>query len=331
MQGTQLTKQASYQWAIRAVSSLVVLVLALPWVVWFFDSPMMRLSDKFFGQVFFPADGPEDRFQYFRNLVIHRGERVRFATCVLCSVTVNASVDTATALWGDVTIGSGGYAGGIEVVGGRINALPGSGMGAHSVHAVGGPVNIANDVKFYRFNTSTGLRWAFYPGQRFLTVANVTLFVIFILVAAACGGQVASGSFREFVDAGVRRPTWSAVLGLVSAAVAVPLLSLAVLVLYIFPALGFILYFAVPTVYWCVLVIGFAALAEWIGSMLGNRNRLTARLMGAALLSALMIVPILGLFVLLLANLVSLGAGGGVLLWRRFPRLRAAVSKVVLS
>jgi hypothetical protein len=151
----------------------------------------------------------------------------------------------------------------------------------------------------------------------------VTLFIIFALVVATCGGQIASGSFREFVDAGVRHPTRSVFLGIASAAVAPLLLSLTVRVLYIFPVLGFILYLAVPTAYWFVSAIGFAALAEWIGSMLGNQNRLKARLVGAALLSALMLFPILGLFVLLVANFISLGAGSGVLLWRRL-RLRVA-------
>src|SRR2546423_4120539 len=86
---------------VRLLCSLLILALALPWAGWIARSPMMRFSDKFTKHVFFPADGPDDRFQYFRHLVISHDNRVRYATCVLCSVTVNGSVDRATALWGD--------------------------------------------------------------------------------------------------------------------------------------------------------------------------------------------------------------------------------------
>src|SRR5947209_2713365 len=78
---------------VRLSCSFLILVLGLPWTVWGRQSPMMRYSDKFAGHVFFPADGPDDRFQYLRHLVISPGDRIRYATCVLCSVTVNGSVD----------------------------------------------------------------------------------------------------------------------------------------------------------------------------------------------------------------------------------------------
>jgi hypothetical protein len=53
---------------------------------------MEELSRTFNRHIFFAPGGPEDRFQYFWNLVIAPGERVRYATCVLCSITVQGFV-----------------------------------------------------------------------------------------------------------------------------------------------------------------------------------------------------------------------------------------------
>jgi len=73
------------------------------------------------------------------------------------------------------------------------------------------------------------------------------------------------------------------------------LLFLAALSLYLFPPLYFFLYFSIPIAYWLALAIGLAVVAEWLGSLLGRENRLGARLTGAALLIALMLVPVIGL------------------------------------
>jgi len=70
---------------------------------------MEEFSRKFKGHIFFPPDGPEDRFQYFQNLVIGPRERINYATWVLCSITVHGVVyRQATALWGETVEGDGG-------------------------------------------------------------------------------------------------------------------------------------------------------------------------------------------------------------------------------
>ena len=65
--------------------------------------------------------------------------------------------------------------------------------------------------------------------------------------------------------------------------------------------------------YWLALAIGLAVVAEWLGSLLGRENRLGARLTGAALLIALMLVPVIGLFVMGAVMLVALGTGACIL------------------
>src|SRR5260370_36411919 len=85
-------RQPALQWIGWTASCLVLLALTWPWTIWILDSPMYEFSDKFNGHVFFPPDGPEDRFQYFQNLVIAPGQRVNHATCVLCSITVQGVI-----------------------------------------------------------------------------------------------------------------------------------------------------------------------------------------------------------------------------------------------
>jgi hypothetical protein len=297
----------------RAASWLVVLALTVPWAIWILGSPMMRLS----GIWSLPKIEPEDRFQYFTDLVVAHGEHVRDATCVLCSVTVNGNVQLATTLWGDVTIGEGGFVGQIEVQGGRVEALAGSGLGSE-VSAIGGPVIIDPSVTAYR-NLMRGSPGYFYPGQRSWPVEGIALFTIVVLFAAACGGWLVPESFRERVEVAVRRPVRSSGLGILLGLLPLALLALGGFLFYIFPPIGALLFFAAPTVYWLILVIGLAVLAELVGSRLGIANPPVARMAGAALLVATMLVPVAGFFIMLAVILTAAGAGTGILFWRRLP------------
>ena len=300
-----------------AASFLIVLALTFPWTLWVLNSPMAAFSNKFNGHVFFPPDGPEDRFQYFQNLVIAPGERINYVTCVLCSITVQGIVyRQATALWGDVTVEDGGSVGqGIEVTGGRITLLRGSAVSPPPLSAIGGAVLIEPNVKTYPAFVLSHPR-LFYPGQRSWPASGVPLFVLFVFLASACGGWLLLGSFRERVENATRRPVRSALIGILLFALLSPLLYLAVLSLYIFPPLAFVLYVSIPIVYWLTLAMGLPAVAEWFGSLSGSVNSVGARLIGAALLSALMLIPVLGLFVLLATMVIALGVGTGVLPWQ---------------
>jgi hypothetical protein len=298
-------------------SFLFILALTWPWTRWAMFSPMEEFSYKFNGHVFFPPEGPEDRFQYFQNLVIEPGERVGYATCVLCSITVQGSVgQQATAFWGDVTVEDGGsVVQGINVSGGRITLLAGARVSLPS-SAIGGSLIMEPDVKTNRaFGFSQPL--LFYPGQRSWPHSGVPLFALFMLSVSACGGWLVSGSFHQRISEAARRPVRSAFFAILLFVLTLPLLFLAALSLYFFLPLTFFLYIAIPIVYWFVLAIGFAALAESIGSLLGRESPLGGRLTGAALLIALMLVPVLGLFVMLAVVLVAVGVGTAVLPWRR--------------
>ena len=306
------------QWLGWAASFLTVLALTFPWTLWVLNSPMAAFSNKFSGHVFFPPDGPEDRFQYFQNLVIAPGDRINYATCVLCSITVQGIVyRQVTSLWGDVTVEEGGSVGqGVQVTGGRITLLTGAGVNPPPLSATGGSVLIEPGVKTYPAFAISHPR-IFYPGQRSWPDRGVALFLLFVLSASACTGWFLPGSVRERVENAVRRPLRSALFGILLFALVPLLLYLTVLSLYIFPPLSLVLYLSIPTLYWLALAMGLAAMAEWIGSLLGRQNRLVSRLTGAAILMVLMLIPVLGLFVLLAVMMLALGVGIAVMPWQR--------------
>jgi hypothetical protein len=276
-------------------------------------SPMEMYSRKA-SNVFFPPDEPGSRFQYFRHLIVARNERVDFATCVLCSVTVHGLASRqVTALWGDVTV-DGSVFGGIEVSGGRVTLLADARVEPPPLSAIGGEISVDPNAKTYTSFILSSPRY-FYPGQRSFPAKGVGLFCLVALAAAICGGWMQSESFHKRLDAAVRRPVRSALLGVAIVALIYPLLYLAVVSLYMFPPLAYVFYFGTPGFYWFTLAIGFAAVSEWIGSLLVNARPLVARLTGAAVLITLMLIPVAGLFVWLAVILMALGAGGRTLLW----------------
>src|SRR5882762_3935314 len=119
-------RRTTMQWIGWAASCAVIVGLSPRCVDWVWNSPMVEFSRKFDTRLFFPPDEPEDRFQYFRHLDVAREERVRYATCVLCSVTVQGSVgEQVTVLWGDATVERDGGVKEINVNGGRIAVLAG--------------------------------------------------------------------------------------------------------------------------------------------------------------------------------------------------------------
>lgn len=318
MTGTPPDRKSALPWIGWAASLFVILTLTLPWIGWFLNSPMVVYSRKVDSRVFFPPNGPEDRFQYFRHLVIAPGERVGYATCVLCSITVHGILqEQATTLWGDVTVAGDGRVGkNIEANGGRVTLLAGAGVGDYPLMATGGPVTVDPSVDTHRA-TVFGRPSHFYPGQRSWPIQGVSLFVLIMLSVSACGGWLVLGSLRERVGNAVRRPIRSVLIGIVLFALTGPLLYLAALSLYIFPPLGFLLYLTIPIVYWFMLTIGIAAVAERLGSLLVGANRLRARLTGAAFLIALMLIPVIGLFVMVAVIPVTLGVGTSLAVWRR--------------
>jgi len=122
------------------------------------------------------------------------------------------------------------------------------------------------------------------------------------------------------------RPLRDALFSVLLFALVLPLFFLVALSLYFLPPLAFFLYVSILIVYWFALAIGFAAVTEWIGSLLGRENRLGARLTGAALLIALMLVPVIGLFVMGAVTLVALGTGTCVLPLQRVRMRRGSLS-----
>jgi hypothetical protein len=307
----------SDRWVGWVASCLVTLLLTPYWAIWFYNSPMAELWNEVAGGSFFPAGQQANRFNYLRNLVINPGENRVHAKCVLCSMTVRGTVGTATTFWGDVTVESGGGVERADVWGGRITLMPGAGVWMPTLFAYGGPVVVDPSI---RVNSSLILSSprTFYPGQRSWPGGGVAVFAIALLVTSACGGSLVWGRLRERVGRAARRPFASALLGFVLLVVILPSLGfLAVVFLRTSPPLFLLLLFLTPVPYWAAFVIGFAAVTERIGSRFGLAHPLVARLRGAGVLIALMLIPILGLFVMVPVALVALGAGTGVLPLKR--------------
>ena len=191
--------------------------------------------------------------------------------------------------------------------------------------ATGGSVIIESGARTYPA-LALSLPRFFYPGQRSWPGRGVLFFVLFVLLVSASGGWLLSGSCRERLENAVRRPLRSALFGVVLLALVSPLLYLAIVSLYLFPPLAFFLFISIPIAYWLALAIGLAVVAEWFGSLLGKENRLGARLTGAALLIALMLVPVLGLLVMATVMLVALGTGACVLPLQRARMRRGSLS-----
>jgi hypothetical protein len=318
----ETTLATSDRWALWFASCLVTLLLTPYWAFWSYNSPMVDLWNEVAGGSFFPAGQQGNRFQYLTNLVIAPGENRAHAKCVLCSMTVRGSVGTATTFWGDVTVENGGSVGRADVWGGRITLMPGAGVWMPTLFAYGGPVVVDPSI---RVNSSLILSSprTFYPGQRSWPGEGVAILVIALLLTSACGGSLVWGRLRERAGGAIRRPVASVLLG-VALLVGIPFLFFLVFVfLHMAPLLGLLLMFLTPVPYWVAFVIGFAAVAEQIGSRLGVARPLGARLSGAGVLIAPMLIPIVGLFVMVAVALVSLGAATGALLLKDQRRGRS--------
>jgi hypothetical protein len=307
----------SDRWVGWVASCLVTLSLTPYWAIWFYSAPMMELWNEVAGGSFFPAGQQGNHFQYLTNLVIPPGENRVHAKCVLCSMTVRGTVGTATTFWGDVTVESGGSVGRADVWGGRITLMPGARVWMPTLFAYGGPVTVDGSRNIDSSLILSSPR-TFYPGQRSWPGGGVAVFAIALLLTSACGGSLVWGRLRERVGEAARRPVASALLGAVLFVLILPFLGFLTFVfLHILPPLALLLLFLTPVPYWIAFVIGFAAVAERIGSRFGLARPLGARISGAGVLIALMLIPMVGLFVMVPVTLVALGAGTGILPLRR--------------
>lgn len=281
---------------------------------------MIRYTQKFSSSVFFPPDGPNDRFQYFHELVIRPDEKVDFATCVLCSMRVEGVVYRgATTLWGDVTVEPNGVVvGGIEVGGGSVQILPGAKVAVPPAVTVNGGTVVhgagidASPAFIHEFPN------LFYPGQRSWS-QGALLFAVVVLVTAFCGGEAMPRAFATNMTDALQRPWLAFFWGTVVLWLPGILLFLATLSLYLFAPLAVVFYAASPLLFWIGLSFGIAAISEEIGVTRFNGWR--ARLAGAAVLTGFMLVPVVGAFVMLASMLLGLGAAV-VSCYRIWPRMK---------
>lgn len=281
------------------------------------------------------ASGPPVPTHYFGSFTVPAGEHILSLRCVLCSISVEGHVENVKTLWGDVEVKNGGEVQDVWAVGGEIRILAGAKLPSWALirlWAVGGSVVLDPSVKIERsyvqnqnIISQPGL---FYPGQSSFPARGLATFLVFAALTAVCGGGAVSEELRVRSKDTLRRPVGNVVLSGLLLVLAFPLGTLAVILLWAVPPLFVLIYVGAPVAYWLCLVLGFAALAEQTGLLLGARTATTARLTGSATWFALMLIPVVGFFVMVIALLLTLGAVPKALLSRWRIPARIGVPKV---
>ncbi len=213
--------------------------------------------------------------------------------------------------------------GDVVAVGGNLNVQDGATVGGDAVSVLG-KLDLAKpeSVKGEVVNVLAGSLPSFEPLRKFLiecvlklrplalrvgwvwAVAGIFL-LLYLLVALALPRAV-----QNCVDELVRRPATTFLVGLLTK-ILIPILTLILVV----TGVGI---FIVPFLFAAVLfagIVGKAALLQYFGQQLGKQfshgtplKPLLALLVGAALLTAIYLVPVLGLVALLTTGLWALGA-----------------------
>lgn len=268
------------------------------------------------------ATAQEDRVQFGRDVVIEAGETVADVVCFGCSVTVEprGTVNGDIVTFGGSLRVEGPVGGDIVTFGGDITLdAPVGGdittFGGHvrlgPLAVVGGNVSSSGGRIDRDPNAAVGGSVETRPGLLAWGAAGVLL--AFLLLGVVVNlvlvflTYVIAGERRIGVVAGaVREHTAAALLaGLAAVAGAVLLFILAARMGSATPivAVGVSLALVVG------LVVGYTGLSYWVGrGVLRRSGPLLALLVGVALITALQMIPFLGLLLLLVFVLLALGS-----------------------
>lgn len=237
---------------------------------------------------------------HVKNLVIGPGQTFDEVHCFACSIRVAGTVKgELISICGGADI-QGEVGGDVIIVGGGLRLGP-TAIARDDVIVIGGPVE--RDPSAQVAGNVVNQWWLYLPGQRQVFLRGAAVFLALTLALALLGYAVFRPSRMERIAAAARSHPFSAVLlGLALSAGGIYCLdSLESLgeyedvATYLILMLGFLL--AWP---------GFAALSLWLGTFV-RRGGLPAVVLGSALWTLLMIVPVFGLLAACLLYAASVG------------------------
>jgi hypothetical protein len=271
-----------------------------------------------------PVNVAEEREQFGRNLVIERGEKASDAVCRLCSISVRGVLEgDAVALGGNVEV-SGEVAGDVITLGGGVRLEPGARVGGDAV-VIGGPFERAKDSRFG--GDVTAIPWFALPGQRRVFVPGalgdmgMSLLAVSLFHAAARPRRI-----ERMADTFRRHYVVAPFIGAALLILAIFLLDVKIHVKHA----SQIKDDAVLVALLVISGLGWTAASREAGRRLARQSRpFVATLAGAAAITAISLIPFLGVAVAAILIVLTLGIPltavlGNAADWRSLARRKAA-------
>lgn len=250
----------------------------------------------------------DDRVQFGRPLIIQADETVTDAVCIGCSIRVDGSViGDAIAIGGDIVV-NGTIDGDAVALGGTIRLASGARISADAV-ALGGtiereqggviggePISIALPLDFGSWGVNLVL---------ILLLTAIGVFIVNFLVALAVFFIAGEQRIRAVGAASRIRPGLTLLAGLVACVAGIMLLVMSSLLGPLTP----LLVLAVLAVFFVTLVLGYTGLSFQVGHILiPESGALAAVLLGALLMTILVMIPVVNIVALPLLTLLALGS-----------------------
>ncbi len=243
-----------------------------------------------------------DRSGFLATLAISKNEAVGDVICYWCRVRVEGAVDSdIVSLFGSVEI-DGSVASDVVVVGGGV-VLGSSAQIGGDVITLGGPVErhpqakVSGEVNAKPYFVMPGQRRLFFPGAAMVFFASVAvLTTLALLIPRRLTTNVAARL--------AQRPALAFLTGVVVHALLIWAFSLAEYAGEWEDAIA-----SANAVLLCLLyLLGLMAVSLWVGGRVVRGRRLVTIALGAAIVTALVLVPVVGAATFLVAT--TLGIGG---------------------
>lgn len=243
-----------------------------------------------------------DRSGFLATLAISKNEAVGDVVCYWCRVRVEGAADSdVVSIFGSVEI-DGSVAGDVVVVGGGVVLGPSGHVGG-DVITLGGPVvrhpqaKVSGEVTANPYFVMPGQRRLFFPSAAMVFLASVAvLATLALLIPQRLTTNVAARL--------AQRPALAFLIGVVVHALLIWVFSLAEYAGEWEDPIS-----AANVVLLCLLyLLGLMAVSVWVGARIVGGRRLVMIALGAGIVTALVLVPVVGAAVFLLATTLGMGA-----------------------
>ncbi len=249
-----------------------------------------------------PSAEPGEVSRVFRDVIVEQGQAASEIRAYFCSVVVRGKVggDVIT-FGGDLTVG-GSIDGDAIALGGGIHLFP-EGRVAGDVTAIGGPVRVE---KGARLQGDTDNLWFVHiPGQRRLYPGAALTFISVNLALLLFATLVFRRCRVENLSSVILRHPWTV-------AAAGTLFSVVFIVLFgltgMLKRFELLVLLIIMVVVFFTCLAGYTGISATIGRFAGRRGWLASAMIGAVLLNALLLVPVIGFVLLTAAFIISAGS-----------------------